>query len=387
MNERVQRLPAFRCLAGIGTARCREVDGRISGGNPSVVDIRKLFPRIPAEQKAMVQEMVVLAIEPEVEDHPATGWRVLPTDLRLLVERSIVAHEVAVGSLHVAITDHQIGLDDSPILKLDAGGSFPVVNDLLHPGSQDDLGLLLAKNLLQTRRDHPRATHRVAATMIHLRRGNQSEDRRCQEWTRSDVLKEMLAELRHMRFPNVLVDRRPDVRMHPHRKDILEDPRLRGRGRPHHVWDSTDVLVEEDLFAQPVHSSAVVDEGSPAVADPLPRELLIERRHHRFKVAAKVEHRSVFVHAAPLGVEIDNVHVVRNRPPRSLDDAADHLRHREDGRPHVEGEPGLLQDVHLSAEMLIAIDDRDIQTPGAEFDRRGQAGQSAPDYHRAGSFC
>ena len=37
--------------------------------------------------------------------------------------------------------------------------------------------------------------------------------------------------------------------------------------------------------------------------------------------------------------------------------------------------------------MLIAIDDRDIQTPGAEFDRRGQAGQSAPDYHRAGSFC
>ena len=71
--------------------------------------------------------------------------------------------------------------------------------------------------------------------------------------------------------------------------------------------------------------------------------------------------------AAPLWVEVDEVDVVLDLAAGSAHDASENLRHRDDGGAHVEGEALLGEDVHLAAEVLVALDERDGDAMRVDF--------------------
>ena len=80
---------------------------------------------------------------------------------------------------------------------------------------------------------------------------------------------------------------------------------------------------------------------------------------HRVDVFAQVEGRAVVEEAAPLRVEADQVEVVLEPPPGLGEDAREHARHGEDGRPHVEAEAALVEHGRLAAEPGVLLEQGD----------------------------
>ena len=103
MNEGVERLSSLRSLPWIGPAGNCEIDRWITGWNTPIINVGEFLPRVATEEEVMVQQVVVLPIKSQIEDHAAAGGLVLPADLRLFVEGSIVTHQVTVGALHIAV--------------------------------------------------------------------------------------------------------------------------------------------------------------------------------------------------------------------------------------------------------------------------------------------
>ena len=105
----------------------------------------------------------------------------------------------------------------------------------------------------------------------------------------------------------------------------------------------------------------------------------IERRGHRFRVLHEIQHRAVLEEAAPLRIEPDQVEVIFHPATRLGEDAAQHGRNRDDGRPHVEAEAGAFELRGLAAEPFVALEEDDLVAARGERAGGGESAESAAD--------
>ena len=101
---------------------------------------------------------------------------------------------------------------------------------------------------------------------------------------------------------------------------------------------------------------------------------------HRRHVFLQVEHGAVVEEAAPLRVEPAQVEVVVHVPPGFLEDALQHGRDGQDGRPHVEAEAVLFQHRRLAAEPGVLVEQDHLVAARRQRAGRGQAAQPGADH-------
>ena len=120
-------------------------------------------------------------------------------------------------------------------------------------------------------------------------------------------------------------------------------------------------------------------EAPVAVAGAPSRREPVHGLGHGFDVLAEVDPRAVVEEAAPLRIEPPQVQVVGQLPPGLGEDALEHARNREDGRPHVEAEALLVQQGGFSADPAVLVEQRGLVAAGGKHAGGGEAAEPAAD--------
>ena len=96
-------------------------------------------------------------------------------------------------------------------------------------------------------------------------------------------------------------------------------------------------------------------------------------------ILREVERRAVVEEAAPLRIEPHEVEVILHARAGLGEDAAQHGRDGDDGRPHVEAEAVAGELRGLAAEPFVALEEDDLAPARGEHAGCGEAGESAAD--------
>ena len=196
---------------------------------------------------------------------------------------------------------------------------------------------------------------------------------------RADVLREVVDHLRDARVGRERAHGACDRAAHAHREHVAEHLRIERRLPLEHVAQAADRLVEKVALRDAIQSRAVVDELAIARAGIRAGREGVERLSHRVWILREVEHRAVVEETAPLRVEPHKLEVILQARAGLAEDAAQHRRNRDDGRPHVEAEAVAAELRGLAAEPVVALEDRDFAPARGEHAGCGKAGESAAD--------
>ena len=189
--------------------------------------------------------------------------------------------------------------------------------------------------------------------------------------------------IQHLREPVVLdarADRAGDRGAHAQRHHIAQGRRIEVGAHVHRVEQIFDGLPEEEPVRHVVQLRRELLEAAVAVADAAARREAVHAVRHRLDVLGEVDLRAVVEEAAPLRIEAAQVERFRHVPAGLGEDALEHARHGEDGRPHVEAEAALVQHGGLAADPAVLVEHGRAMTARGEHAGSGKAAEPAADH-------
>ena len=174
---------------------------------------------------------------------------------------------------------------------------------------------------------------------------------------------------------------------HAQRHHIPHRVRVEIGAHVHRVADAFHRLPEEELLGHLVQLLRHLLEAAVAGALAAAGGEGIHGPRHRGDIADQVDVGLVLEEAAPLRLKPDQRQVLRLVPPGLRVDAAQHARHRQDGRTHVEAEGtrpiGGLQVKHrrLAAEPGVLVQHGHLMAARRRGCRRRQPAEPGTHHH------
>ena len=372
--------PPSGATLGLGRGRCADVAGRVGRRLAPAVDRVEFLVRVAREDEVVVQQVVVAAVEPQVEHHARTGRLVAPPPLELAARRDgrgaardgsarrrSWRRRPPAGSAGRRRSRRPVTLarrrrgrsrgSPTPVMQLDAQ---------------------LARQADQGVGDGPGPAPRIPDTLAGLHVGDPAEHGRREVGRRADVLGEMVEHLRDPAVGDERADRRPDRAPRPHPEDVARASRgwPPSRGRTCRAVRRPTARRNSDARCR---RAARRDRGSDRIRAPEHRPARTTRAPRPSgAIGVQVERRAVVEERPPLRVERDQIQLVGQLAAGLGEDPLQHRRHQQDRRPHVEAVAVDLEHRGLAAEPVVLLEDDDLVAPRGQRAGRRQAASPPP---------
>ncbi len=171
-----------------------------------MVNSLKLLMRVAREDEVMVQQLVILAIKPEIEHDARAGGLVGAPPLEPS-GGSLALEQIAVGPHGINVRDDRRQGDALAVLGLEARNSAGLIEqDGARGRPQAELDAELERQVEERFRNGPRPSHGIPQSLALLHVGDAAEYGRRRLRRRADVLGEVIEHLGHPPIGHVRAD-------------------------------------------------------------------------------------------------------------------------------------------------------------------------------------
>ena len=327
------------------------------------VEVRTLVLR---EEEVVVRELGVLAIEAEFEHETGAGG----------LEPVEAAHECG-----ILMQQSPVGGDDLHVGDEDVGGmKLPVGHQAGHPVALPaDFGHFTVEAHLDAEFIHEtlEAEGNVVEAAVHVPEvvaeldGRQAiHEGRGVIGRGADVFDEVVKhvlEVARLEKPlHAAVHGAEQVKLRELAEAVEAGELLGGIQSLFEVAGIDEVVEVCRVFQEPLHTGGVF-------AD------LARLFGHAVGLGIQVHHRAVLEEVAPVRAQGPDRNVVGHLPSRALEQAAEDVRERENGRAEIEGVAVLLEQVKLAADLGVLLMDGDRVSLLGQGDSRGEPPKARSD--------
>ena len=377
MDQHIKRLATLGRHARISARRCRQIGGGVRRRLATLVDGVELLLRVAGEDEIMMAQMLIALVQAKIEHNARAGGLEALFGIGLAGRP---ADQFAIGANGVHIGDHRIARDGL------ARGQLHPAHGVVLDNKASDLGIgaqfsaQIAGQLGQAFGHRPGAALGVPDALGRLHIADGAQHGRRGIGVGADILHVVVEHLRHIRIRHMLADDAGGRAAHAQRHDILQHIRLEIIGKIQRIADPFDRLPEEEFFRHIMQVSGHVLEALIALAQ-AGRDT-VHMRGHLVDIADQISLAAILEEAAPLRLQLDQRHVLMQGSAGLGENAAQHTRHGQDGRAHIEAEIAAairrrqVQHRRLAAEPWVLVQHGDPVPAGAGDSSGSQATQA-----------